>query len=255
MNNNNYHSLGITSNARTRLFSIGLALVISLGPSRAEAPVDKWSNPVLAVGDAVLGPLSEAAKLVSSIYFDYSKLTASTTIQYFSSTEISTRGTKPDESYQKTIIESGVDPRNGTTLFDRKTITTVDQTGRVSVTTDTTPNLITRIGSVNTKCEARSANGSLISRFEFFVEPTKINVHVDVSKFSTFGIKNPARVYVQLSAAADVLTDCNTRNARQDWFQLATVTPGVQRIVTFEGQNQMVTAWPGIQIGYKQPTK
>jgi hypothetical protein len=87
------------------------------------------------------------------------------------------------------------------------------------------------------------------------VEPTKINVHVDVSRHANYGLKSPQRVYVQLSAAADILSDCNARNTTRDWFQLATVTPGVQRIVTFEGQNTMVTAWPGIQIGYKQPTK
>ncbi len=232
-----------------------LASIISCIIAQAEAPADGWSNPVLAAKDTVLGPLSDAAKLVSAAYLDYSSLTASTTIQSFTSTEISTRGTKPFETYQKIIIECGVDPRNGTTLISSRTTSAQDQNGKLTVSIDKSPYLIKKIGRVNTKCEVRNPDGSLISRFEYIVEPTLINIHVDVSKYSTYSMKSPNRVFVQLSAAADVLSDCNAKNTTRDWFQLATVTPGVQKIVPFEGQNMMVTPWPGVQLGYMQAKK
>lgn len=228
-----------------------LACLVSAGGSRAEIPVNQWANPVLASADAVLGPLSDAAKLVSGIYTDYCKLNAYTTIQYYKSVEISTRGTLPVESFQATIVESGVDPRNPSNLINIKTVKNRDSSGKITTTVDTSPILISKIGNVATKCEKLNADGSLISRFELTIEPTLINVHVDVAKYATYSMRNPTFVYVELSSAADILTNCGSNDKATDWNQVTRVSPGVQNIIPFAGKNVLTrTAWPFVDIGY-----
>ena len=228
-----------------------LAFFCGFEATQAEIPVDQWANPVLATADSVLGPLSDAAKLLSGIYLDYSKLTATTTIQYYKSTETSKRGTTPIQSYKTTVIETGVDPKNATRLIDRKTEYSLDPNGKLSTKVDTSPILISKLGSLQTKCEKRNPDGSLVGSYEFVVEPTQINVHVDVVKYATYAVKNPAYVYVEMSSAADLITDCGANDRSTVWTQVTRVSPGVQNIVPFVGKNLLTqTAWPRIDIGY-----
>lgn len=228
-----------------------LALAWSASEMWAEIPVDHWANPVLATADLVVGPLVEAAKTASGMYTDYSRLAAYTTIQYYKSTETSKRGTTPFQAYQTTVTESGVDPRNGTTLIDRKTVYSFDSNGKLTTTVDATPFLISKIGSLHTKCQKLGSDGRLVSSLELEVEPTLINVHVDISRFSTYSIKNPKYVFVQMVDAADLITDCNLGNKATTWTQVTRVNPGVQNIVPFSGKNLLThTAWPRIDIGY-----
>ncbi len=228
-----------------------LACLVSAGGSRAEIPVNQWANPVLATADAVLGPLSDAAKLVSAIYTDYCKLNAYTTIQYYKSTETSKRGTSPVQSYQTIIIESGISPKNGTTSIDRRTEIYVDSNGKVTTKEDRSEILISKIGSVHTKCEKLNPDGSLLSSYEYEVEPTLINVHVDVAKYSIYRMKNPNRVYVEMTGAADLLTNCNVNNRETNWLQIAIVSPGTLCVVPFRENNMLTkTPYPHIEVGY-----
>lgn len=251
MKHEGIRSKSLLSGRAVKTAAVVLACLAAVGPSRAEIPVSQWANPVLASADAVLGPLSDAAKLASGIYTDYCKLNAYTTIQYYKSLEKSTRGTLPFESYQATIIESGVDPRNPSNLINIKTVQNRDSSGKITTTVDTSPILISKIGNVSTKCEKRNTDGSLVSRFELTIDPTLINVHVDIAKYATYSMRNPTYVYVEMSAAADIMTDCSSNDKATDWTQVTRVSPGVQNVVPFYGKNVLArTAWPRIDIGY-----
>lgn len=202
----------------------------------SNAPANQWSNPVLATAEAVLGPLTEAAKLVSGILTDYCKLNAYTTIQYYKSTEISTRGTAPIQEYQETVIESGVDPKTGSKNIDRTVITNIDRYGKVTKRVSNTDVLISRIGNLHTTCIKLNPDGSLLGKYEYIVDPTLINIHVDIAKYATYSSRNPKQVYVEMSGTADVLTDCNEKNRETAWYQVARVSPGVLNVVPFSGK-------------------
>ena len=62
-------------------------------PATCETLVGHWANPVLASGEAVLGPLQDAAKLISKSTSDYSTLSGSVSTIDYKETHILTRGT------------------------------------------------------------------------------------------------------------------------------------------------------------------
>lgn len=218
--------------------------------AHSEIPVDHWANPVLANAQLVLGPLENAAKLVSKAFTDYSVLIGSVSIVNYRETHVFTRGTFPVQSRQTIVQHHYLDPvDNKTSVWDTY-VTFVDNNGKQTSSVVSHDSFPHGVGNAHWKCESTNANGSLIARSELLVDPTRMKVTVDVSKYANTRIAYPGRTMVWLDAPTTALRDCDLGGKSKEWSYQTSVTPSYPTIITFSGANMISDFLPTVQIGY-----
>ena len=223
--------------------------------SKAEIPADLWSNPVLASGDGVIGPLMEGAKTTTKIIFDYSALTAVVTVQDYTEIHKTTLGTLPFQTVSTTTQHHFVDPSDGKQSIWESYTTYMDQNGKITVSPTSNSTFKHGLGNATWKCSNIAPDGSLIARSELFVLPTRIKIRVDVAKYANYNVKFPSRVMLWLDAGTTILADCDLGGVVGEWSRQTSVTPGIDYYVIFDGKNMIADYLPSIQIGYARGVK
>ena len=207
---------------------------------------------MLASGEAVLGPLQDAAKLISKSTSDYSTLSGSVSTIDYKETHILTRGTNPFKSKQTIVQHHYLDTVDNKTSVSDTFTTIVDSNGVVHPTTvshDTFPH---GIGNAYWKCAAYNQDGSLVAQSELYVEPTRLKVMVEVGRYANTRTAYPGRTMVWLDAPCTVLRDCDLGGTPKEWSYQTSVSPAYPTILTFRGANMVGEYLPTIQIGYSK---
>jgi hypothetical protein len=221
----------------------------------AEAPsADKFASAVLATARGVLGPLTDALKLIKPAVADYSVMTGEATV--FDHRETRTTVFYSNGVATSTVMETRrhyIDPADGKTSRFETFVTTTDAHG-----TKTAPPINDSFyhtpGYAKWKCESRNANGTLSGQSKYAtVFPTRFRILVTPTKYSEYGFKYPSIVTIALAGAVEyVAPTCRSMSPPpgQLW-QTTTAFPGTAKYVDYRLSGTIMdNTLPSIEIGY-----